>query len=71
MATTDDLTLTEVETIKLLVDSDEKMARVCEDAILELLRSGYLQRRNLPADAREVLETRRKLREHLDALRNK
>lgn len=61
--------LNEEETIARLGESDGKMARVLEDAIRSLLKGGHLQLRDLPTGARDVLETRKKLRDHLDSLR--
>lgn len=61
--------LSDDDLITLIEESDENMARVAEDTLNAVLRSGSIRHRDLPDDAREVLEKRKELREALDERR--
>ncbi|NVN92857.1 MAG: hypothetical protein HXX11_19990 [Desulfuromonadales bacterium] len=66
MGTDDDLQdLTDSELVALLEESDRNMARIVEDTIQAVLRSGAILPHNLQDAARDVLERRGKLREIL------
>lgn len=61
--------LSDAELVALVEESDEKMARMVEDTLHVILKTGTIQPRNLSESTRDTLETRIRLRDILAAKR--